>query len=69
MNTMESALVQTLASALSNLGSLYLGYILYFVLEDLCVVCVSSYIINIGILFCNIVKLKYFKQLEKKKAK
>ena len=36
-------------SVVSNLGNFYLAYILYFVLKDFCIVCVSFYVIN-GIL-------------------
>ncbi|XP_017776325.1 PREDICTED: vitamin K epoxide reductase complex subunit 1-like protein 1 [Nicrophorus vespilloides] len=31
---------------LSNLMSVYLAYVLYFILYDLCVVCVSMYVVN-----------------------
>jgi hypothetical protein len=29
------------------------GYILYFVLQDVCVVCFSTYAVNIGLLICS----------------
>ncbi|XP_048768111.1 vitamin K epoxide reductase complex subunit 1-like protein 1 [Ostrea edulis] len=38
--------LQLYTSILSNIASVYLGYILYFILRDLCVVCVSTYITN-----------------------
>ena len=28
-------------------GSIYLGYVLYFILQELCPVCISTYIINL----------------------
>eukprot|EP01129_Flabellula_baltica_P008027 TRINITY_DN3160_c0_g1_i1.p1 TRINITY_DN3160_c0_g1~~TRINITY_DN3160_c0_g1_i1.p1 ORF type:complete len:159 (+),score=14.80 TRINITY_DN3160_c0_g1_i1:1-477(+) len=34
------------ASIASVCSSTYLGYILYYVLEDFCIVCVSTYVIN-----------------------
>jgi len=33
------------------LMSLYLGYVLFFILEDFCVVCISSYVVNILFFF------------------
>lgn len=38
--------VQIALSGLSILLSCYLAYLLYFVLEDFCVVCVSTYVVN-----------------------
>lgn len=39
-----------LAALASASASAYLGYILYAVLHDLCVVCVSTYVVNAFIL-------------------
>jgi hypothetical protein len=41
-----------LLAVASCLGSCYLGYILYFVLHDVCIVCFSTYAVNIGLLAC-----------------
>ena len=46
----SAALLNLLFSIMSCLGSVYLGYILYFVLHDVCVVCISTYVVN-GLLF------------------
>jgi vitamin-K-epoxide reductase (warfarin-sensitive) len=34
----------------SALGSCYLGYVLKFILEDTCLVCVSTYCVNAALL-------------------
>jgi len=46
-----------LTSLLSCLGSVYLAYILAFILRDMCVVCISTYIVNIYLLYLNYKKL------------
>nr|XP_056720800.1 vitamin K epoxide reductase complex subunit 1 [Euleptes europaea] len=50
------------SSLVSIAGSLYLAYILFFVLHDFCVVCVSTYLLNIALLFLNYKRLGYLNQ-------
>ena len=40
-------------SVVSCLGSAYLAYVLFAILRDLCLVCVSMYIANAGLLYLN----------------
>ncbi|XP_078680206.1 vitamin K epoxide reductase complex subunit 1-like protein 1 [Branchiostoma floridae x Branchiostoma belcheri] len=40
-------------SILSCLGCVWLAYVLYFILQDTCVVCISTYLINFAIMFVN----------------
>ncbi len=47
---------------MANLGSVYLGYILYFVLEDICVVCVSTYVVNFVLLMLTLLRISNLKQ-------
>lgn len=52
----SSGLAVTLAyyaSILSCIGSVYLAVILFFVLKDVCLVCIATYIINAGLLYLN----------------
>ena len=50
-------------SALSLVVCIYLAAILVFVLEDFCVVCISTYVINIIISICCVLKYREIKQL------
>ncbi|CAH8550060.1 unnamed protein product [Schistosoma turkestanicum] len=40
-----------LLSCISVLGSIYLCYILFFILKDICLVCLSTYAVNIFICY------------------
>ncbi|CAN7986258.1 unnamed protein product [Ixodes hexagonus] len=53
-----SAKVHLVLSVISNFGSVYLACILYFILHDFCVVCVSTYVINALLLACSVWRLK-----------
>uniref|UniRef100_H9GC74 vitamin-K-epoxide reductase (warfarin-sensitive) n=2 Tax=Anolis carolinensis TaxID=28377 RepID=H9GC74_ANOCA len=59
-STSGLAAVALLGSSLVSIaGSLYLAYILFFVLHDFCVICVSTYILNFALLFLNYKRLGY----------
>ncbi|KAG7279360.1 hypothetical protein CRUP_001268 [Coryphaenoides rupestris] len=57
-----AALILMTTSILSVMGSLYLGYILYFVLEDLCVICVTTYVLSFILLLLNYKRLVYLNE-------
>ncbi|XP_069134653.1 vitamin K epoxide reductase complex subunit 1-like protein 1 [Argopecten irradians] len=61
--------VQVFTAVLANCGSVYLAYILYFVLEDFCVVCVSTYLVNAFILGCALIKWRRSQSIQKTKKK
>uniref|UniRef100_A0A6J0UXK5 vitamin-K-epoxide reductase (warfarin-sensitive) n=1 Tax=Pogona vitticeps TaxID=103695 RepID=A0A6J0UXK5_9SAUR len=50
------------SSVVSIAGSLYLAYILFFVLHDFCVICVTTYVLNFALLFLNYKRLGYLNQ-------
>ncbi|KAK6321908.1 hypothetical protein J4Q44_G00067000 [Coregonus suidteri] len=48
-----AALILMTTSILSVMGSLYLGYILYFVLKDFCIICITTYALNFILFLCS----------------
>ncbi|XP_053551132.1 vitamin K epoxide reductase complex subunit 1-like protein 1 [Bombina bombina] len=53
-------------SLVSIAGSLYLAYILLYVLKDFCVICISTYMLNFSLLLLNIMRRKYLSAPPKK---
>jgi uncharacterized membrane protein len=47
-------LLQICMCLLSNLGSIYLAYVLVFVINTVCVVCVAIYVVNFVLLVASI---------------
>ncbi|XP_013917568.1 PREDICTED: vitamin K epoxide reductase complex subunit 1 [Thamnophis sirtalis] len=54
-----AAIALVASSFVSIAGSLYLAYILFYVLHDFCVICISTYILNFALLFINYKRLGY----------
>ncbi|CAL8398925.1 unnamed protein product [Boreogadus saida] len=50
----RAAMLLVLSSWVSLAGSLYLASILLFVLEDLCLVCISTYVVNLVLMLVNL---------------
>lgn len=61
------ASTQLYLSAFSNVASLYLGCILFFILKDLCIVCLSTYITNAVLLVAVYYKNKSMQEIKQKK--
>ncbi|XP_061559387.1 vitamin K epoxide reductase complex subunit 1-like protein 1 isoform X1 [Phycodurus eques] len=57
-----AALILMTTSILSVMGSLYLGYILYFVLKDLCIICITTYALNFILFTLNYKRLVYLNE-------
>lgn len=55
--------IQFYLSFISVLMSLYLGYILYFILQDLCILCVSTYAVNFLIFITSWCKKRSISQI------
>ncbi|KAK2910844.1 hypothetical protein QQF64_026411 [Cirrhinus molitorella] len=57
-----AALILMTTSIASVMGSLYLGYILYFVLKDFCVICITTYALNFILFVLNYKRLVYLNE-------
>ncbi|KAJ8043613.1 Vitamin K epoxide reductase complex subunit 1-like protein 1 [Holothuria leucospilota] len=66
VHTPRASLFMLVNSLLSNAGSIYLACILYFVLEDACVVCISTYMVNFLLLLLSVMKWRQINSAKKK---
>uniref|UniRef100_A0A1B6EAE4 vitamin-K-epoxide reductase (warfarin-sensitive) n=1 Tax=Clastoptera arizonana TaxID=38151 RepID=A0A1B6EAE4_9HEMI len=67
-NSVSASKILIFLGILSNIGSVYLASILYFILYDFCVVCVSTYVVNATNLILSLFKLKTLAVEEKRKS-
>uniref|UniRef100_A0A8C7PDQ3 vitamin-K-epoxide reductase (warfarin-sensitive) n=2 Tax=Oncorhynchus mykiss TaxID=8022 RepID=A0A8C7PDQ3_ONCMY len=63
-----AALIVMTTSILSVMGSLYLGYILYFVLKDFCIICITTYALNFILFMLNYKRLVYLNEAWKQQV-
>ncbi|EDO35534.1 predicted protein [Nematostella vectensis] len=64
-----AAQLSVFSAVLSCLGSVYLGCILYFVLQDVCIICISTYVVNACLLVVNSLSLVNLQERTKRKQK
>lgn len=61
-----AALILMTSSIVSVVGSLYLAYILYFVLKEFCIICIITYVLNFILLIINYKRLVYLNEAWKR---
>ncbi|KAJ1067768.1 hypothetical protein K5549_016422, partial [Capra hircus] len=61
-----AALILMTSSIMSVVGSLYLAYILYFVLKEFCIICIITYVLNFILLIINYKRLVYLNEAWKR---
>ncbi|XP_034820113.1 vitamin K epoxide reductase complex subunit 1-like protein 1 isoform X1 [Pan paniscus] len=61
-----AALILMTSSIMSVVGSLYLAYILYFVLKEFCIICIVTYVLNFLLLIINYKRLVYLNEAWKR---
>ncbi|KAF4073031.1 hypothetical protein AMELA_G00254160, partial [Ameiurus melas] len=64
-----AALILMTTSIVSVMGSVYLAYILYFVLKDFCIICITTYALNFILLVLNYKRLVYLNEAWKQQLK
>ncbi|XP_048413227.1 vitamin K epoxide reductase complex subunit 1-like protein 1 [Stegostoma tigrinum] len=57
-----AALILMTTSIVSVVGALYLSYILYFVLKDFCIICITTYLLNVTLFIINYKRLVYLNE-------
>ncbi|KAM6951356.1 vitamin K epoxide reductase complex subunit 1 [Aplochiton taeniatus] len=62
----RAAFFLVFSSWVSVAGSLYLACVLTIILQDFCVVCVSTYIVNFALLFTNLKRSRGLKEAKEK---
>lgn len=68
IKSIKVAKFQRVFISLSNLMSIYLAYLLYFVLKDFCIVCVSTYIVNILLTILAFMRVPVLQKMTKLKV-
>lgn len=68
-NNLMALKIKLVLSLLANFGSLYLAYILHFILKDFCIVCGSLYLINGLLLLFNYRHYNFYKKFNSNSKK
>ncbi|RNA24947.1 vitamin K epoxide reductase complex subunit 1 1 [Brachionus plicatilis] len=68
-NNMIALKLKLILSLMANFGSLYLAYILHFILNDFCIVCGSLYLINGLLLIFNYKHFNFYKKFKSNSKK
>lgn len=58
LRTRWASILLVLSSLVSLVGSVYLAWILFFILYDFCIVCITTYAINVGLLVLSFRKVR-----------
>ena len=63
-NYLFLARLQMILCSLANLGTIYLSYVLFVILEDVCVVCISTYVLNFFLLIASLYRISTIKSMK-----
>ena len=59
INTHWAVTLLYITSIMSCVGSVYLAFVLFFILKDVCLVCMATYVVNSVLLYLNYQRYKY----------